>query len=152
MLAHDENQFLRLDRVECRVEELLDVGFLLDLYFYKPLEPFKCTHACDIALQGQEIELCTAKHWRGKNWMEDRLQKRAWRQQVKKDGGRGRHGSTAVSLSAPPSSVVSVRHSLISSYDDDDKVIKADVGGRWNKVSLSLHFQDRAAARSLVLK
>ena len=81
--------------------------------------------------------------------MEDRLQKRAWRQ-VKKDGGR-RHGSTAVSLSAP-SSVVSVRHSLISSYDDDDKVIKADVGGRWNKVSLSLHFQDRAAARSLVLK
>ena len=131
-------------------KESLDVGFLLDFYFYTPLMPFKCKHACDIALQGQEeIELCTAKHRRGKNWMEDRLQKRAWRR-VKKDGGRGRHGSTAVSLSAP-SSVVSVRHSLISSYDDDDdKVIKADVG--WNKVSLSLHFQDRAAARSLVLK
>ena len=108
------------------LKKLLDVGFLLDLYFYKPLEPFKCTHAYDIALQGQEIELCTAKHRRGKNWMEDRLQKRAWRR-VKKDGGR--HGSTAVSLSAP-SSVVRVRHSLISSYDDGDKVIKADVGRR----------------------
>ena len=71
VLAHDKMIICVSIVWNVGLKESLDVVFLFDLHFYKPLEPFKCTHACDIALQGQEIELCTAQHWRGKNWMED---------------------------------------------------------------------------------